>query len=136
MIPNDKYKELSLEFWANIKLLNQRLGYAERKTKRNPNPGFVIPTMDQIKEVFEAEDLDYDKLIHGNDLTDFGKLIQEYLKYRGDVLINHIEPNLMNKDQAKALFEQKREELNPACPLPIGFLNCICVVHPTFKLFT
>ena len=43
MLPNDKYKDLDLEFWANVKLLNQRLGYAVRKTKDNPNAGFVVP---------------------------------------------------------------------------------------------
>tara|TARA_R110000868_G_scaffold382839_1_gene649496 strand:+ start:1514 stop:2407 length:894 start_codon:yes stop_codon:yes gene_type:complete len=120
MLPNDKYKKLDLEFWANIKLLNQRLGYAERKTKKNPNPGFVIPTVDQIKKVFKDEDLNSERLIQNNQLTEFGKLVQEYMEYRGDVLTNKIEPNLMNKDQAKTLFEQKRTELNPTCPLPMN----------------
>lgn len=120
MLPNDKYKKLDLEFWANIKLLNQRLGYAERKTTKNPNPGFVIPTVDQIKKVFKDEDLNSERLIQNNQLTEFGKLVQEYMEYRGGVLTNKIEPNLMNKDQAKTLFEQKRAELNPTCPLPMN----------------
>lgn len=120
MQPNDKYKNLDLEFWANIKLLNQRLGYAERKTKENHNPGFVIPTVDQIRQVFETEDLNSEKLIHNDQLTSFGKLIREYMEYRGNILTNDIKPKLMNKDQANALFEQKRVELKPTCPLPMN----------------
>lgn len=120
MLPNDKFKDLSLEFWANIKLLNQRLGYAERKTKKNPHPGFVVPTVDQIRKVFNDEGLNPDKLVKKSDLTDFGRLLHDYMEYRGDVLTNYIQPNLMNKNQAKALFEYKRAELNPTCPLPMN----------------
>lgn len=120
MLPNDKYKELGLEFWANIKLLNQRLGYAERRTSKNPNPGFVVPTVEQILQVFKDEGLNPERLVNDNELTELGLLLQEYMQYRGDVLTNDVEPNLMNKDQAKDLFETKRAELNPNCPLPMN----------------
>ncbi len=36
MKANNKFENLDLEFWANIKLLNQRLGYTIRNTKKNP----------------------------------------------------------------------------------------------------
>ncbi len=42
------------------------------------------------------------------------------MEYRGEILAKDVEPNLMNKDQAKALFEEKRAELNPTCPLPMN----------------
>ncbi|MEZ5012883.1 MAG: hypothetical protein R2794_01200 [Chitinophagales bacterium] len=120
MLPNDKYKNLDLEFWANIKLLNQRLGYAERKTKKNPSPGFVVPTVKQILRVFKDEGLNPERLVKENKQTELGLLLQEYMQYRGNVLSNDIEPNLMNKDQAKTLFETSRTELNPTCPLPMN----------------
>lgn len=120
MKPNDEFKKLGLEFWANIKLLNQRLGYAERKTKNNPNPGFVVPTIEQIKRVFKSEKLNTERLIIKDDLTDFGRRIQDYMKYRGFVLTNHVEPNLMNKTQAKDLFEKTKTELCPTCPIPMN----------------
>ena len=56
MKANKEFENLGLEFWANIKLLNQRLGYTIRKTKKNPNGGFVVPSIEQIKAVFEDED--------------------------------------------------------------------------------
>lgn len=120
MLPNNKFKEQNLEFWANIKLLNQRLGYAERKTSTNPKPGFVIPSINQIIDVFKAEDLNPEKLIQKGSLTKFGELVLEYMKYRGDALAKIVEPSLMNKDQAKELFELKRNELKPTCPLPMN----------------
>lgn len=118
MQPNEKFKSRDLEFWANIKLLNQRLGYTERKSKDNPNTRFVIPTKEQIIEVFHSEGMNVSKLIQDDTLTGFGMSILDYMYYRGNVLINQVQPNLMNKDQARELFNHKRNELNPTCPLP------------------
>jgi len=120
MKPSERYKNLDLEFWANIKLLNQRLGYAERKSKDKTSTGFVIPTQDQIIEVFKSENLNVSRLVDDNSLTRFGELILEYMRFRGSLLINHVEPNLMNKDQARELFNNMKSKLNPTCPLPMN----------------
>ncbi len=120
MQPSERFKHLDLEFWANIKLLNQRLGYTERKSKDNPSPGFMIPTKEQIIETFTSERLNVSRLVQNDTLTEFGELILDYMRFRGDLLINHVEPNLMNKDQARELFNRKRAELNPTCPLPMN----------------
>jgi len=120
MKPNSKFKGLELEFWANIKLLNQRLGYAERRTKKNPSPGFVIPIVSQIQKVFKDEGLNPSRLVDGGQLTAFGELIQEYMEYRGNALQNHVEPLLMKKDEAKKLFDQQKAKLKPSCPLPLN----------------
>lgn len=120
MKTNSKFENLDLEFWANIKLLNQKLYYSEKKSKLNPNPGFVVPTKDQILKVFKEEKLNPDRIVQGGKLTAFGLLIQEYMQYRGQVLTQYVEPNLMDKVQAKALFYKLKEELNPTCPLPFN----------------
>lgn len=120
MQANEKYKNLDLEFWANIKLLNQRLGYTKRKSGSTLSAGFVIPTKDQIIQVFQSEELNVSKLIKDNVLTEFGELVIEYMQFRADLLTNDVEPNLMTKDQAKELFHQKKEELSPTCPLPLN----------------
>jgi len=120
MQPSEYFKRHDLEFWANIKLLNQRLGYTERRSKDNPMPGFVIPTKDQIIETFSSERLNVSRLVYNDTLTDLGKSILDYMRFRGELLINHVEPNLMNKDQARELFYRKKAELNPTCPLPLN----------------
>jgi len=62
MKANNKFENLDLEFWANIKLLNQRLGYTIRKTKKNPEGGFVVPNIEDIKKVFSEEGLSTKRL--------------------------------------------------------------------------
>ncbi|MCB0711596.1 MAG: hypothetical protein KDD67_04620 [Ignavibacteriae bacterium] len=120
MQPNNRFTGLDLEFWANVKLLNQRLGYAERRTQANPNPGFIIPTKEQIIDVFEGEGLNPSKLVANHTVMPLGVLVQEYMEYRSDALMNYVKPNLMDQKSASELFESKREELSPLCPLPMN----------------
>jgi len=120
MKANNKFENLDLEFWANIKLLNQRLGYTIRKTKGNSEGGFVVPNMEDIKKVFLKEGLSTKRLIENDKLTDFGQLVVDYMEFRGDILTNEVEPNLMNKDQAKKLFYEMKKANKPQCPLPMN----------------
>lgn len=120
MKPNNKYTDLGLEFWANIKLLNQRLGYFERMTKENPKPDFVIPTVQQVKDTFVQEGLDFSKLVQGDKWTGLGKTLTGYFQYRKKVLNTQVEPNLMDVKLAKALFIKMKNELRPKCPLPMN----------------
>src|SRR5690606_31352159 len=78
-----------------------------------------IPSVQQIKTVFESEGLNFSKLVDQNDsFTEFGQLIIDYMIYRGDLLTNSIKPNLMNKESAKETFYALKDELNPQIPLP------------------
>lgn len=104
MKPDKKFSNLDLEFWANVKLLNQRLGYTKRRTKNSPEGGFNIPSIKEIKNVFQTEGLEYTKLIQGNTLTMFGRLLIDYMTYRAALLTNYVEPNLMTKEEAKEVF--------------------------------
>jgi len=120
MKANSKFKKFDLEFWANIKLLNQRLGYTIRKTKKNPEGGFVVPSIEDIENVFSDEGLSTKRLIENGKFTDFGQSVVDYMEYRGDILTNQVEPNLMNKDQAKKLFYAMKKANKPKCPLPMN----------------
>lgn len=114
MTPDTRFTNVGWEFWANVKLLNQRIGYFERKKKSNPNPDFVVPTVKQIKRVFADEGLDHSKLIDDqNNLTEYGQKLIGYMEYRKYTLNNHVRPNLMDAAQAKELFDRKRQEINP-----------------------
>ncbi|MEX0608488.1 MAG: hypothetical protein WD016_14105 [Balneolaceae bacterium] len=120
MKPNNEFQDLGLEFWSNIKLLNQRLGYHERKTKKNPDPDFVIPTIEQVKETFAGEGLQFSKLIIEDEWTDYGQKLIRYLEYRSKVLKEKVEPNLMDADTVKKLFTKLKNNLKPRCPLPMN----------------
>lgn len=118
MQPNNSFKNLPLEFWSNVKLLNQRLGYANKRNSADNQ--FIIPNVSQIKKVFQDENLNYSHLIEGNTLTPLGTQIQDYMAYRGSALLAFAKPNLMDKEQAKILFAKLRNDLNPQCPLPMN----------------
>ncbi len=118
MQPNEKYVNLDLSFWANIKLLNQRLGYFKKNSEGIVEP--VIPTIQQIVAVLDKEKLDYTKLVAEENLTELGQLMIEYLIYRGDILVNSVSHNLMNKQQARELFNLTFESLKPSCPIPMN----------------
>ena len=120
MKANKKFEHLDLEFWANVKLLNQRLGYTSRKTSKKPHVSFIVPTIDQIQHVFSKEGLLVDRLIKNNQLTDFGQLIIDYMEYRGNILTKIVKPNLMTKDQAKIEFYKIKKSYTPECPLPMN----------------
>ena len=118
MTPNRDFLNLDPEFWANVKLLNQRLGYTIRKSKSNPEGGFVVPSPNQIKQVFIDEGLNYSKLVKGDELTEFGQQLTTYMSYRGGVLTKHVKKHLLNQDEAHKLFYDMRVRLKPTCPLP------------------
>lgn len=121
MKPNKLFKNQTLEFWANIKLLNQRLGYVLRVSPKNPSGGFIIPTLLQIKTVFIEEGLNYTKIINSDDtFTEFGQLIIDYMIYRGVLLTDFVKPSLMDKDSAKETFYNLKNQLNPQIPLPFN----------------
>lgn len=120
MKANRIFENQTLEFWANIKLLNQRLGYTIKKSKKNPDGGFVVPTIEQIRLVFADEGLSTARLIHNEEFTDFGQLVVDYMEYRGELLTKEVEPNLMNVKQARELFYEMKDKINPKCPLPLN----------------
>lgn len=118
MIPNELFKNQDLSFWANIKLLNQRLGYLKKNAEGIVEP--VIPTIAQIIKVYESDNLDYSKIIINNKFTDFGEYIISYMTYRGQILIQNVLPNLMKKQEAKELFDLIYEKYHPSCPIPLN----------------
>ncbi len=137
MKPNKQFVGLDLEFWSNVKLLNQKLGYTVRATKANPNPTpmFVIPSFDDIIRVFSENNLNSSRLVQNGEFTNLGQQIIDYMTYRGDVLSKNVQPRLMDKCAAKQLFTQIKQTKNHNCPLPLNkqkgdkkdfaFLTCI-----------
>lgn len=120
MKANDLFLNKPLEFWANIRLLNQKLGYIERKSKSNPHPKGIVPTIEDVKRIYSQECLDYSRLVDNNDKwTLFGAEMINYFKYRNSAL-QIIKDNLMNCEEAKRLFHQLKDDLKPTCPLPMN----------------
>ncbi len=116
MKADNRFLNQPLDFWANIKLISQKGGYTDTKTKQ-----IKVHTLKEIKAVYESNHLDCSKVIgKDNTFTPLGELIVSYLQHRSDVLRKDVEPNLMNLAEAKKMFEELHEQLKPSCPLPMN----------------
>lgn len=120
MKANEHYKNLDPEFWANVKLINQKIGYVRRKSKKFPSGGFTVPTPEEIVLKFTQNKLNSSKLVKENRLTVYGQKVAEYMRFRGDLLTNQIEPQLMDQPEAKKIFYDLKKSLKPSCPLPMN----------------
>lgn len=116
MKAESKFLKQPLEFWANIKLISQKIGYTERGTSQ-----VKVPTFEEIQSVYKSLGLDSSKIIDSKGTpTTFGSLLIEYFQHRATFLNYGVEPNLMNTAEAKALFNKLKKALKPKCPIPMN----------------
>jgi hypothetical protein len=115
MKANNKFRELPLEFWANVKLISQKIGYTERGTSK-----VKIPNIDQISEVFKSLNLNVTRIINNDSLTSEGTLLLEYFAFRADFLNYKVKSNLMTVKESKLLYEDLTKKFNPKCPIPLN----------------
>ncbi len=116
MKANDEYLSQPMSFWANVRAISETIGYTERGKGK-----IKIPTQEEMVLSMKMRDLKTRHLIASNGkLTSLGELIQSYFQYRADCLDRLVEPNLMDKTQAKVAFEKLKKKYNPHCPLPMN----------------
>jgi len=134
MTPNPKFINLGKDFWANIRVISQKLGYTERqgprgKTNKVRSPAGVkkkvgqikIPSLAEIKTALEELDLSAKHLVdERGETTKRGMLVADYFAYRANVLNKFVEPRLMDKDKARKMFDDLRRKVCPKCPLPMN----------------
>jgi hypothetical protein len=115
MKPNPKFLDQGLGFWAIVKYVSEQAGYTNRKSKANPISTLKVLTPDTIRATLTKCDID-----HGSIPTEQYDLASEYIAYRAAVLTHEVEPSLMNRDQARACFEEVKERVNPKHPIPLN----------------
>lgn len=133
MIPNATFLKQPKDFWANIRIISQLVGYTERvgrtakgivKVKLASKKHFrsiKIPSLAEITAALEAADLRTDHLLASpGQLTPLGATVLEYFEYRANALNHFVRPRLLDKDRARILFEKLRVKLCPTCPLPMN----------------
>jgi hypothetical protein len=116
MKANPAFAKEPLEFWANIKLISQSIGYTNRKT------GFIkVFDLDDIITVYKANKLNVANVVTSRgEPTDLSKQIMAYSAFRAFFLDKGVKPNLMKVDEAKALFYEMKRHLSPKCDLPMN----------------
>lgn len=113
MIANKKFLKQSLEFWANVKLISQKIGYTKKGVVK-------IPEIEEIIDCYKSLDLDYTRIYHNDNLTKEGQLLLDYFKFRASFLNDEVKENLMDVKEARALYEKLSKKFKPKCPIPLN----------------
>jgi hypothetical protein len=111
MKPVATFQAQPRQFWAHIKLLSEGLGYSSSGTLKRY-------TFSETKKFL----VDYGLSAgHLDDPLDenytYGDLIVAYVSHRADVIETFVVPNLMNRDQPKAAYEQLCTVFRPTLPI-------------------
>jgi hypothetical protein len=130
MKPETKFLNMPLEFWANVRLISQYVGYTERNSDQ-----IKIPTQTDIRAAYARHHLGPDKRLVSNQPGSLGKTLIEYFEHRATALATHAQPHLMDAIKAESLFNRLKSQLHPSCPLPMNkqsgnkkapaFMTCI-----------
>lgn len=112
MRANPRFSGKPKSFWACVRSLSQHLGYSR-------GDRILVPTVEKMAEAFDDLGLDGTKIFNGEP-TPLGSELAEYFAYRAEVLVDYVQPRLMNAAQARDLFERTRGKLNPCCPIPMN----------------
>jgi hypothetical protein len=116
MKPDTTFIGLPKDFWANIRLISQEVGYVVRGTQQ-----IRVPSVTEIRGAFSRLGLDTGFLFDPNDtLTEYGSLVIEYFRHRAAVLQGFVKSSLMNVTEAKALYRELRARLKPKCQIPMN----------------
>lgn len=116
MKANHRFISQPPESWAYVRLVSQLAGYTRRGTHR-----VKAVNLGEIVEALEKAEVPTQHVLNeGGQCTPFGELLLEYFDYRARVLNEFVEPHLMDVDDARRVFERLKDQLRPACPLPMN----------------
>jgi len=132
MKPDSRFVGLGSDFWANVRLISQHVGYTERRRPSRRGEGdnasrrscgsIKVPILEEITAAVSGIGLGTAHLlqVRSKRATDLGESLLDYFAYRAGALNGLVERQLMDKNQARELFEQLRATLYPKCPLPMN----------------
>jgi hypothetical protein len=113
MKPNPDFRNLSPEFWANVRLISQSVGYTAKRKKSDTGqsgPGPIkVPTLREIAGALSKLGLTSSRVMTDKDKpTPLGTFLVNYFDFRAKVLNDEVERLLMNVKQAEAEFKRLR----------------------------
>lgn len=113
MRPIDRFLRKPVSFWAAVRSLSQVVGYSR-------GDSVIAPDIEQIAEAFSRLSLDARHIIDADRPTRFAEGLLDYFAERSRVLVDQVEPKLMDAQMARTLFETLRKEFRPTCPIPMN----------------
>lgn len=113
MKPNTKFLRQPKAFWASVRSLSQEIGYSSKYK-------IVVPSYVEMANAFSTLNLNSEHIIKDENPTELATLLYDYFLYRANVLNEIVEPRLMDAEQAKMVFNDLKNKLNPACIIPMN----------------
>lgn len=113
MKPIEVFKNQDAAFWASVRSLSQKIGYSRKDTIIAASPVLMAKAANELG-------LNPDTYYCEGKATELGVTLEAYFEARQTHLHSIAEPNLMDADDAKLLFNEIRKKYNPSCPLPMN----------------
>ncbi|MCY3654715.1 MAG: hypothetical protein OXG70_06800 [Cyanobacteria bacterium MAG IRC1_bin_28] len=111
MKPNEKFLKRPKSFWASVRSISQAVGYSK-------DGRIIAPKVRQMVDAFRKLKLDHKHLTSDESSTEFAQDLEDYFEERARVLSNRVESKLMDATQAKAVFDDIRQNSKHRCPIP------------------
>jgi hypothetical protein len=106
VLPSREFQSEPPEFWAVVKLVSAKIGYSTRKTASTPSSARAY-SVAEVRDALRSRGLEPEG--HGRTL----ERVAEYSEVRARLLREVARPNLMDRAEAGALFEEVRERVSP-----------------------
>lgn len=112
MKPNPQFRNQPKEFWANVRLISEIVGYTVREKD------FIkVPTIDEIVKGYTSRGINIDQIYKNNNISKLGSELLQYFKYRAEVLNTSVQDNLQDKEEAENLFNSVKKRVTPPIEL-------------------
>jgi len=112
MKPNPKFSSQSKEFWANVRLISETVGYTIRG-----KDSIKVPTIEEIINGYTIRGLNIEKIVNDGKVTIFWNDLLAYFIYRAEILNNTVQDNLQDKEEAEEIFLEVKKRINPPIEL-------------------
>ncbi len=120
MQADERFLGLPPVFWANVRTIGQEVGYTVRASRGRPSE-IKVPSPREIVLAYRRLGLVSDHLFDRSGRpTDMGATLLDYFEYRAWVLAEVAEPNLMDVEEAREVFEDLRARLRPRRPFSMN----------------
>jgi hypothetical protein len=115
---DDRFLSQPREFWANVRLISEQVGYTERAGGQK---AIKVPTVAEIRDAFAKLGLHPRRIVGATHYpSELGADLLAYYEHRANVLNDQVRPMLMDKDEAATTFDSLFGRLSPKVPIPMN----------------
>lgn len=115
MTPSPLFLQQPKQFWAYVRCISQAVGYTVRGKGQ-----IKVPTVEEMVAALSSLGLEGSRLLSAEGGTGLGQTLRAYFEFRGRTLNTFVEPRLMDRRKARALFVKLKRQLSPAIPIPMN----------------